>query len=146
MYLKTINQLRKLIGIIFGRDGEEKGIMGHILIFLDDFFRELLIAVFSGGTRIKGVTVGTGDDDFGDHGGGHFQVIQKLVTAGDVAEIHERIFTEKNLLHVGKVGKLNGTLLNAVKLGIKLCFDTFGKSLKRALELILGKGIYEQIV
>lgn len=145
MHLETINQLRKLIRIISGRDGEEERIMGHILIFLDDFFCELLIAAFSSGTGIKGVAVGTGDDDFGDHGGGHFQVIQKLVAAGDVAKVNKRIFTEKNFLHIREIGELDSAFLYTVKLGVQLCFNTFGKSLKRAFKLVLGKSINEQI-
>lgn len=35
-------------------------------------------------------------------------------------------------------------MLNVAELRVKLCFYTFGKSLKRAFKLILGKGVNEQ--
>ena len=92
------------------------------------------------------MTVGAGDNDFSDYGQGCFQITPKLVAAGDVVEIYKRLFAEKNLLHVGKIGELCNAVLHVAELGVKLCFYTFRKSLKRAFKLIPGKGINEQII
>lgn len=56
------------------------------------------------------MTVGAGDNDFSDYGQGCFQITPKLVAAGDVVEIYKRLFAEKNLLHVGKIGELCNTM------------------------------------
>lgn len=92
------------------------------------------------------MTVGAGDNDLGDHGGGHFQIIQKLIATRDVIEIYQRIIAEENLLHVGEIGELDDALFHALKLSVQLGFNAFGKSLKGAFKLILGKGVNEQIV
>ena len=90
------------------------------------------------------MTVGAGDNDLSDYGQRCFQITPKLVATGDVVEIYKRLFAEKNLLHVGKIGELCNAMLHVAELRVKLCFYTFGKSLKRAFKLIPGKGVNEQ--
>ena len=90
------------------------------------------------------MTVGAGDNDLSDYGQRCFQITPKLVAAGNVVEIYKRLFAEKNLLHVGKIGELCNAMLHVAELRVKLCFYTFGKSLERAFKLIPGKGVNEQ--